>query len=94
VPPRSLLLFRLRRRGDVVRFVERAENLSFTEAVEQLAQRYAITLEYEDGGRTRRGTQGADDRLLQLLDKRLVSTSAICGDGERTVARDYLSGRV
>lgn len=35
--------------GDLFRFVELKENLSFTEAVETLARRYGVTLEYEDG---------------------------------------------
>lgn len=36
--------------GDLFRFVELKENLNFQEAVEMLAGRYNITLEYEDDG--------------------------------------------
>jgi DNA primase len=34
--------------GDLIRFVQETENLDFTGAVEWLAERYRITLEYED----------------------------------------------
>ncbi len=36
--------------GDVIRFVEQVEHLSFTESVERLASRAGITLRYEDTG--------------------------------------------
>lgn len=38
--------------GDVIRFVQLHENLNFTEAVEALADRFQIPLEYESGGGT------------------------------------------
>jgi len=80
--------------GDVVRFVERAENLSFTEAVEQLAQRYAVTLEYEEGTGPDAGRRERDERLLQLLDKaaRFYERYLWETDSGR-VARDYLARR-
>jgi DNA primase len=37
--------------GDIFKFVQTKENLSFFEAVETLAHRFGITLEYEDDGR-------------------------------------------
>lgn len=37
--------------GDLFRFVQLRENLSFHEAVETIARRYGITLDYEDDGR-------------------------------------------
>jgi DNA primase len=36
--------------GDVISFVSKVEHLSFTEAVERLAQRAGIQLQYEQGG--------------------------------------------
>ncbi len=39
--------------GDVIKFVERTENLTFIEAVETLARRFGFNLEYEQGGPTR-----------------------------------------
>jgi DNA primase len=35
--------------GDLISFVQETEGLAFTEAVEAIAQRFAITLEYEEG---------------------------------------------
>lgn len=36
--------------GDVIRFVQDTEQLSFVEAVEALGQRFNVTIEYEEGG--------------------------------------------
>jgi DNA primase len=36
--------------GDVISFVQETEQLSFTEAVETLGQRFGIVIEYEEGG--------------------------------------------
>lgn len=45
--------------GDIISFVMETERLSFLEAVETLAQRFSIELEYEEGGRPR------EDRSLR-----------------------------
>ena len=37
--------------GDIISFVMETERLNFVEAVEELAKRFSIELEYEDGGR-------------------------------------------
>jgi DNA primase len=50
--------------GDVIRFVERIENVSFTEAVEMLARRANIELRYVDGGFAPKQSQGARARLI------------------------------
>ena len=39
--------------GDIFKFVQTKENLGFQESVEALAQRFGLTLEYEDDGRPR-----------------------------------------
>src|SRR5579875_2905119 len=44
--------------GDVIRFVERIEHLSFVEAVEHRAARAKYELHYEQGGAAPRGQQG------------------------------------
>ncbi|HTA08447.1 MAG TPA: CHC2 zinc finger domain-containing protein, partial [Streptosporangiaceae bacterium] len=36
--------------GDVIKFVQKIDNLGFTEAVERLANRAGIELRYEQGG--------------------------------------------
>ena len=53
--------------GDVISFVQRINQLSFTEAVEYLADRVGVRLRYEEGdGRVTRGIEpGTRQRLLE-----------------------------
>ncbi len=51
--------------GDVIRFVERIENLSFTEAAEWLAARAGIQLRYVDGGPGPARQPGQRARLIE-----------------------------
>jgi DNA primase len=51
--------------GDVIRFVERIEHLSFTEAVEKLAARVGIQLRYADGAPTGSQHSGQRSRLIE-----------------------------
>jgi DNA primase len=51
--------------GDVISFVQKIDGLSFTEAVEYLAGRVGVQLQYEDGG-SRSGVEaGSRRRLLE-----------------------------
>ena len=50
--------------GDVIRFVEKVDNLSFPEAVERLAARAGIELAYEQGGHVPGHEQSRRRRLL------------------------------
>ena len=50
--------------GDVIRFVEKVDNLSFPEAVEHLAGRAGIELTYEQGGHVPGHEQSRRRRLL------------------------------
>jgi len=53
--------------GDIFKFVQTKENLGFQEAVEALAQRFGVTLEYEDGpGGAGRETMSLRKELLDL----------------------------
>ena len=52
--------------GDVIRFVEKIDNLSFPEAVERLAARAGIELRYEQGGHVPGQEQSQRRRLLEL----------------------------
>jgi DNA primase len=80
--------------GDVVRFLERMENLSFTEAIEQLAERYGIKLEYEETGGPDTGKRDRDARLLQLLDKAATFYQRYLWESESGQgAREYLEKR-
>jgi DNA primase len=50
--------------GDIIRFVEKVDNLSFPEAVERLAARAGIELTYEQGGHVPGHEQSRRRRLL------------------------------
>jgi DNA primase len=50
--------------GDVIRFIERIEHLSFTEAVENLAARAGIQLRYAEGGSGSARPSGQRARLV------------------------------
>ncbi|TDE59011.1 DNA primase [Nonomuraea mesophila] len=51
--------------GDVITFVEKIEHLSFGEAVERLAQRAGIQLQYEQGGYVPKRDHGERARLVE-----------------------------
>ena len=82
--------------GDMIRFVRETQGLDFVGAVEWLADRFRIPIEYEETlARPRtRGATGAK-RLYALLDAGGErSTSATSGTRRRArFARDYLAGR-
>lgn len=53
--------------GDAISFVQKIDGLSFTEAVEYLADKSGIQLRYEEGGGPRRqGEPGQRQRLLEV----------------------------
>jgi DNA primase len=51
--------------GDVIRFVQRIDSLSFAEAVERLAARAGIDLRYEQGGHVPGGEHSQRRRLIE-----------------------------
>lgn len=59
--------FGCQRGGDAIRFVQETEGLDFVGAVEWLADRYRIQLEYEEGQPDERGRRRRE-RLLALLE--------------------------
>jgi DNA primase len=55
--------------GDVINFVMETEGLQFTEAVEAIAQRFAITLEYEEGsGGPSKETRSLRQEIFEIHD--------------------------
>jgi DNA primase len=79
--------------GDVIRFVQKIENLGFTEAVERLAARAGIELRYEQGGHVPGQEQSQRRRLIEahraaadFYAERLRGADAVTG-------RDFLSSR-
>lgn len=79
--------------GDLLSFVQKIDHLSFTEAVEKLADKVGITLQYVDGGATPNKQQGQRKRLVeahkaaaQFYQEQLTSPEAQLG-------RDFLLNR-
>jgi DNA primase len=79
--------------GDVIKFVEKVDNLSFPEAVERLAARAGIELTYEQGGHVpgqehsqRRRLLAANQAAAEFYADRLHAPAA-------AAARDFLSER-
>ena len=52
--------------GDLIAFVRETEQLSFTEAVETLAKRFGVTLEYEAGAGPSREERSLRQELFEL----------------------------
>ena len=65
---KSYYCFGCQRGGDIFRFVQETEGLEFVEAVEALAERYRVPLEYEEGSRRDDGDRRRRERLLALLE--------------------------
>src|SRR5687767_1991740 len=80
--------------GDLIQFVRETENLDFAEAIEYLAERSGVTLEYEESSPQAEAQRQRRQRLLELLDaaasfyQRFLWESQAAGH-----ARDYLAGR-
>jgi DNA primase len=80
--------------GDVVRFVQRAENLSFAEAIEQLGERFGVPVEYEDGAGPDPERKDREARLLLVLEKAATFYQRYLWETPAgQVARDYLEKR-
>lgn len=55
--------------GDAITFVRETEQLSFTEAVEALGQRYGVAIEYEEGSGPSREERSLRQELFDLHDR-------------------------
>ncbi|SDP10572.1 DNA primase [Pedococcus dokdonensis] len=81
--------------GDVISFVQKVEHLTFTEAIERLAQKLGLELHYEEGGRPRDGeTLGRRSRLVEA--HRVAQEfyhHALLNAPEARAGRDFLRER-
>jgi DNA primase len=79
--------------GDVIKFIQSIENLSFTEAVERLAARAGIELRYEQGGYVP-GQETSQRRRLIEAHRAAAEfySERIRGDSAR-LAREFLAER-
>ncbi|GAA3560858.1 DNA primase [Amycolatopsis ultiminotia] len=79
--------------GDVIKFIQKMDLVSFVEAVERLADRVGIRLTYEGGGATVQRDRGTRSRLIEA--HRAASEFYIeqLVTDEARAARDFLSER-
>jgi DNA primase len=80
--------------GDIISFVRETEQLDFAQAVEWLAERYRVTLEYEESSPEQDAARGRRERLLSLLEQATSFYERYLWDSPRgEAARSYLVGR-
>jgi DNA primase len=80
--------------GDVITFVKEVEQLEFAEAVEWLAERFRVKLEYEDAPPGLEESRRRRDRLYALLDQAASFYERHLWDtAAGAPVRDYLEGR-
>ena len=80
--------------GDVVRFVERVESLSFSEAIEQLGGRFGVPVEYEAGGGPDPERRDREARLVLVLEKAAMFYQRFLWESASGLAaREYLEAR-
>ena len=80
--------------GDAISFVEKQENLDFVGAVEWLADRFGVRLEYEETSPEQDRARRRRERLFQLLDRAATFYERHLWESEAgAFARDYLASR-
>ncbi len=82
------------RGGDVVRFVQETENLDFVGAIEALAERFRVALEYEETSPQAEATRTRRERLTALLDQAAAFYERVLWDAPAgEPVRTYLQQR-
>ena len=79
--------------GDVIGFVQKADHLSFAEAVEKLAGKYGIGLRYEQAGAVPGKQSGIKTRLLEAHKVAAEFYASQLGTPAAEVGRAFLTGR-
>ena len=79
--------------GNVISFVTKHDHMSFPEAVEHLARRYGVDLQYEEGGQAARSTTSQRTRLLQAHKAAAAFYSEQLGSPEAVIGRQFLAER-
>jgi DNA primase len=80
--------------GDAISFVQRMDNLDFVDAIESLAKRFGVQLEYEESSPEADRERVRRERLLQLLERATVFYERQLWESEEgKAARDYLASR-
>jgi DNA primase len=80
--------------GDAITFVEKIENVDFVGAIELLARRFGVELEYEEASPEQEQKRRRDDRLRALLARAAEFYARVLWESEAGAgAREYLASR-
>jgi DNA primase len=80
--------------GDAIAFVEKLEQVDFVGAIEFLANRFGVELEYEEISPEADRARRRRDRLEKLLERAAGFYERLLWDSEQgALAREYLAGR-
>jgi DNA primase len=80
--------------GDAITFVEKTENLDFVGAIELLASRFGVELEYEESSPEQEQKRRRDERLRALLERAAEFYARVLWESEAgATAREYLASR-
>jgi DNA primase len=81
-------------KGDLITFVRETEQLDFAGAIEWLADRFNVQIEYEETTPQQDARRRRRERLLELLDAAAMFYERYLWDSQAgSLARDYLAGR-
>jgi DNA primase len=81
-------------KGDLITFVRETEQLDFAEAVEWLADRFNVQLEYEETSPQQDARRRRRERLFEVLDSAASFYERYLWESQAgSLARDYLAGR-
>ena len=81
-------------KGDLITFVRETEQLDFAAAVEWLADRFNVQIEYEETSPQQDARRRRRERLLDLLDSAASFYERYLWESQAgSLARDYLAGR-
>jgi DNA primase len=80
--------------GDVISFVQESENLDFVGAVESLAERFRVTLEYEESSPRQEESRRRRERLYAVLEQTTAYFERLLWEGDSGASvRAYLAER-
>jgi DNA primase len=81
-------------KGDLITFVRDTEQLDFAGAIEWLADRFGLQIEYEETSPRQDARRRRRERLLELLDAAATFYERYLWDSQAgSLARDHLAGR-
>src|SRR5947208_5924865 len=80
--------------GDAITFVEKIENVDFVGAIELLARRFGVELEYEEASPEQEMERRREERLRALLERAAEFYARVLWDSDGGAgAREYLASR-